>query len=186
MDIDALQNRVAITLPESGIATAYPWSSSQTITLPRVLPGIQSVSVVVGVPNPQLGELMFSVSRHISCGEMSAKVATRSFLETIETDPDRWLKTPPGPLAAPRWIVWVVATGWKDGRRGRYTCWPIKFGHPLTVAALRILRGEVSVRGVLPPEACFEPLPFFGEVVALMPDPPPDGKLIDESFEWLE
>jgi hypothetical protein len=186
LDVDAQENRVSITLPEGGTATSYPWSSSQTITLPRYLPGIRSVSVVWGVPNPQLGELMFSVARHISSGEMSAKAATVSFLETIERDPDRWLNTPPGPLAAPRWIAWVVATGWRDGRRGRYTCWPIKWGHPLTVAILRILRGEVSVRGVLPPEACFEPLPFFDKVVSMMPDPPPDRKLFDESFEWLE
>ena len=186
MDIDAQENRVNIALPEGGTATAYPTSVSQTITLPRYLPGIRSVSVVWGVPNPQLGELMFSMARHISCGEMGAKAATVAFLEAIEKDPDRWLKTPPGPLAAPRWIAWVVATGWKDGRRGRYTCWPIKWGHPLTVAVLRILRGEVSVRGVLPPEACFDPQPFFDEVVSLTPDPPPDGKLFDESYEWLE
>ena len=32
----------------------------------------------------------------------------------------------------------------------------------------------------------FDPLPFFDQVVALLPDPPPDGKLIDESLEWLE
>ena len=185
-DIDARENRVSITLPKGGIATAYPLSHSLTITLSRYLPGIRSVSCVWGVPNPQLGELMFSIARQIAAGQMSAEAATRSFLERIEADPDRWLKAPPGPLAAARWDCWIVATGWKDGRRGRYTCWPINFGHPLVVAALRILRGDVSVRGVLPPEACFEPLPFFDEVVALMSDPPPDGRLIDESFEWLE
>jgi hypothetical protein len=59
-------------------------------------------------------------------------------------------------------------------------------GHALTVAVLCILRGEVSVRGVLPPEVCSEPQPFFDEMVSLMPDPPLDGKLFDESFEWLE
>jgi hypothetical protein len=35
-------------------------------------------------------------------------------------------------------------------------------------------------------EKAFEPLLFFDQVVALWPDPPPDGKLIGESFEWLE
>ena len=54
------------------------------------------------------------------------------------------------------------------------------------VAALRILRGDVSVRGVLPPVACFEPLPFFDGVVSLMPEPPSAGNLIEETFEWLE
>lgn len=35
-------------------------------------------------------------------------------------------------------------------------------------------------------ETAFEPLSFFDEVVAVLPDPPPGGKLIGESFEWLE
>jgi hypothetical protein len=59
-------------------------------------------------------------------------------------------------------------------------------GVALAVAVLRILRGEVREQGVMTAEKAFEPLPFFDEVVALIPDPPPDGKLIDESFEWLE
>ena len=35
-------------------------------------------------------------------------------------------------------------------------------------------------------EKTFEPLALFDEVTAHLPDPPPNGKLIDESFEWLE
>jgi hypothetical protein len=35
-------------------------------------------------------------------------------------------------------------------------------------------------------EMAFEPLPFINEVASLTPDPPPDGKLLGESFEWLE
>ena len=31
-----------------------------------------------------------------------------------------------------------------------------------------------------------EPQSFFLELVTLIPDPPPDGRLIDESFEWFE
>jgi hypothetical protein len=185
-DVDARESRVSVTLPKGGTAAAYPYCSSLSITLPRHLPGIRSVSVVYGVPNPQLSELMFGMARQISSGELSPRAATRSFLETIAKDPGRWLEAPPGHLAAACWDAWIVATGWKDGRRGRYTCWPIKHGQPLVVAALRILRGDVSVRGVLPPEACFEPQPFFDEVMALMPDPPPDGRLFDEFFEWLK
>ena len=196
-DIDALENRVRITLPEGGMVTAFPYSHSETITLPRYLNDLRNVSRVWGVPNPGLGELMFGFAGQISCGEMSAEVGTRQLLETIGKDPDRWLKIQSRPTASPAeakpkrpwqgwWEAWIVATGWKEGRRGRYTCWPLKLGHPLTVAVLRILRGEVPVRGVLPPEACFEPLPFFDEMASLLPDPPADGKLIGESFEWLE
>jgi len=35
-------------------------------------------------------------------------------------------------------------------------------------------------------ETTFEPQSFFDEVVAVLPEPPADGKLIGESFEWLE
>jgi len=35
-------------------------------------------------------------------------------------------------------------------------------------------------------ETALEPLPFFDETASLMPELLPDGKLIRESFEWLE
>jgi hypothetical protein len=31
-----------------------------------------------------------------------------------------------------------------------------------------------------------EPLSFFDEVAVVLPEPPPDGRLVGESFEWLE
>jgi hypothetical protein len=59
-------------------------------------------------------------------------------------------------------------------------------GVALAVAVLKILHGEIRERGVMTAAKAFDPMSFFDEVVTLMPDPPPDGKLIDESFEWLE
>jgi len=53
-------------------------------------------------------------------------------------------------------------------------------------AALAILRGDVKKSGVLPPEACFEPMAFFSEVARFGPEEPLDGKFLGESFEWLE
>lgn len=188
MDIDPLENRVEITLPEGGTVTAYPVGHSEAITLPRHLPGVRSVSCVLGVSTPQLGELLLREARRTLRGEVTAREATRSFLETIGTDPDRWLKTSAGPLAAPGWRMWVVASGWKDGRRARYTCWPIRLGGtalPLAIAALRILRGEVSARGVLPPEACFEPMLFFEEAARYRRDEDRDKPFLGEFLEWL-
>ena len=83
------------------------------------------------------------------------------------------------------------------GRTARYNCWLapafwyeqagwLLTSFPLAVAVLRILRGEVRERGVMTAEKTFEPLPFFDEVASLMPELPPDGKLVGESFEWLE
>jgi hypothetical protein len=92
--------------------------------------------------------------------------------------------------------MWVRAVGRKAGRAARCSCWftaPVwdvggyfLTSVPLVVATLQILRGEIRERGVMTAEKAFDPLPFFDQVVALLPDPPPDGKLIDESFEWLD
>ena len=57
---------------------------------------------------------------------------------------------------------------------------------PLAVAVLRILRGEVREQGVMMAETAFEPLSFLDEVATVLPKSLPDGKLIDESFEWFE
>jgi hypothetical protein len=56
----------------------------------------------------------------------------------------------------------------------------------LAVAVRKILRGEIRERGVMAAETAFEPVPFFDEVASLIPDPLPGGRLIGESFEWLE
>ena len=50
----------------------------------------------------------------------------------------------------------------------------------------KILRGETRERGVMTAETIFEPQSFFDEVGAVLPEPPPDGRLIGETFEWLE
>lgn len=187
IDIDPLENRVDIVLPEGGTVTAYPVGHSETITLPRHLPGVRNVSCVIAFSNPQLGELLVREARRMSLREVTAKDAARSFLETIGTDPDYWLKTPVG-LDDPGWIMWVVATGRKGSRWAQYTCWPIRLGGtvvPLTVATLRILRGEVSARGVLPPEACFEPMSFFEEAARYRRAVSRDEPLIGEFLEWL-
>ena len=57
---------------------------------------------------------------------------------------------------------------------------------PLAVAVLSVLRGETRERGVMTAETAFEPLPFLDEVASLMPDSLPAGRLIGESFDWLE
>jgi saccharopine dehydrogenase-like NADP-dependent oxidoreductase len=187
--IDPLENGVNITTPKGGTVTAFPAGTPEPITLPRYLPSVRSVSSVMGVSPPQLGDLFFREAQRISRGELTAKDATKSFLETIGTDLDRWLKIPEGSQAPSGWDMWVVATGWKEGRRASYTCWPGRVpastSIPLTVGTLRILRGEVSARGVLPPEACFEPMPFFEEMAQYAKEEDRDKPLLGESLEWL-
>ena len=92
---------------------------------------------------------------------------------------------------------WVSALGRVGGRAARCSCWLapafwyeragwLLTSVPLAVAVLRILRAEVPERGVMTSEKTFAPRPFFDEVASLTPDPPPGGKLIGNSFEWLD
>lgn len=187
IELDAWKNPVEMTLPDGETVTGYPASFAESLTLPRHLPGVQSVTSLLSYFPQQLNELRFREGQRIAREGLSPVEAARSFLETIVADPDRWLQAP---AKFPHvWGTWVVATGWKNGRRARYAWWPLgplySTSIPLTVAALRILRGEVSARGVLPPEGAFEPASFFEEAAKHAKDEDRGKPLIGERFEWL-
>jgi hypothetical protein len=142
----------------------------------------------------QLHELLREHALRVLEAEIDSETATGSFYDTIESDPYRWLTLPDDFVAPPE--IWVRAVGRKEGRAARCSCWfttPMwdvddyfLTGVALAVAVLRILRGEIRERGIINAEKAFEPLRFFDEVTSLVPGLSPDGKLIDELYEWLE
>lgn len=181
--VDPLDHGVEIKSPQGLTLVAYPCANPEQITLPRYLPCVCNLSCVCGVSPPEMSQLVHDEAQRISRDEVTVQEATRSFLKTIGSDHGDWLKG-----SAPGWDMWLVATGLKDGRRARYTCWPVGVAYtsiPLAVTAFRILRGEVSVRGVVPPEACFEPMSFFEEVARYAPAEDRDKPFYGESMEWL-
>jgi len=181
--VNPLDHGVEITSPTGSVITAYPDANPEQITLPHYLPDVPNVSCVCAITPHEMSQLVYREAEKITSGESSIKDATRLFLETIGSDPERWLKE-----SAPGWDMWLAVTGLKDGRRGRYRCWPVRVAGtsiPLAVGVLRILRGEVSVRGVVPPEACFEPMSFFEEVASCMPTDDQDKPLYGELMDWL-
>jgi saccharopine dehydrogenase-like NADP-dependent oxidoreductase len=183
MMVDPLEHGVEIRSPQGLTVTAYPCASPEQITLPRYVPRLRNVSCVCGISPPEICQLAHREAERISRDGSSVKEATRSFLETIGSDHEDWLKG-----SASGWDMWLVMTGLKGGRRARYTCWPVGVGYtsvPLAVAAFRVLRGEVSVRGVVPPEACFEPMSFFEEVVRYASEEDRNEPFYGESLEWL-
>ena len=162
--------------------------------LPSDLSTVSPVELAFSPLPPQLHDLLREQAQRVLEGDVDSEAATGSFFDTVESDPYRWLTVPDDFVLIPK--MWVRAVGRKEGRPARHTCWftPAMWnvgGYLLTsvalaVAALKILRGEVQERGVMHAEAAFDPQSFFNEVVAVLPDPPPDGRLIDESFEWLQ
>ncbi|MGB2895445.1 MAG: saccharopine dehydrogenase NADP-binding domain-containing protein [Anaerolineales bacterium] len=198
VDVDPLTSGLQSPLPQGGgTVIAYPYSSYSPLfdSLPRDLARSRPVEVWFTPFPSQLHDLFRDQALRVIAGDVDPATAMRSFYETVENDPDRWLTVAEDFAAfSPDW---VTAIGSKEGRAARYNCWlaPTLWNEqsawfltsvPLVVAVLSILRGEIRERGVMTAETAFVPLPFFDEVVALLPEPPPDEKLIGESFEWLE
>lgn len=183
ISVNPLDHGIDLEMTDGSIKTAYPVEAPELITIPRCVPRVRNVSCVFTITPPEMSKLVYREAERISRGEVSVKEASRSFLETLARNREFWLTG-----KAPGWDMRIVMTGWKDGRQARYACWPIRIAStsiPLAVAALTILRGDVSMRGVFPPEACFEPMSFFEEVALYMPPEDQDKPLYGESMTWM-
>ena len=196
VETDPIRCGLDVPLPQGGTITAYPYLSSDPLfgSLPRNLATVSPVEMLFSPLPPQLHEVLRELSLRVLEGSIGADAAIDSFIDTAESDPHRWLTLPGDFVPIPK--TWARAVGRSEGRAARFSCW---FTAPmwnvggyfltsvaLAVAVRKILRGEIRERGVMTAETAFEPLPFLDEVASLMPDSLPDGKLIGESFEWLE
>lgn len=197
VDVDSLTSGLQAPLPQGGTVTAYPYGSYDPLfdSLPQDLARARPVEVWFTPFPAQLHGLFREQALRVIAGDIDPATAISSFYATVENDLDRWLAVANDFAAfSPDW---VTALGSKGGRAARFNCWlaPELWNEqsawyltsvPLVAAVLRILNGGNRERGVITAEKAFEPLSFFDEVVALLPEPPPNGKLISESFEWLE
>jgi len=197
VDEDPLTSGLQVPLPQGGTVTAYPYGNWDPLfaSLPDDLSKAPPVQAYFTPFPPQLHDLYREKALRVAAGDVDPETAVSAFYETVEADPDRWLTVTDDFDEFP--LEWVTAVGRKEGRAARYNCWLVPAmwiegntrlhtSAPLAVAVLKILRGENQERGVMTAEKAFEPVPFFDEVASLLPEPPPDGKLIGESFEWLE
>ena len=195
VEVNPLKSGLEVPLVQ-GRTTSRPYMSGDDFwgMLPNIPSKAKPVEMSFSPFPPQLGAILQELALSVLEGKLDAEAAISTFYDTIEGDPRRWL-TPPDDYVSPT-KLWINALGRKDDRAFRSSCW---FTAPmwnvngyfltsvaLVAAVLKIMRGEIKTRGVMKAETAFEPLPFFEEVIALLPEPPPDGKLVNESFEWLE
>ena len=173
----ALGRAVAVGLPTGQQFSAFPLGWAEPVTLPRSIPMLKSVTSLVNLLPPQMNELMRAEASFIAEGRLRPREASIDMLEWLNVEPGRWLSRPQGMMVG---ALFAMARGIKDGRPaicGVVPNWSyrevpdwvegLSTGAPCALAALRILRGEVHRRGVMAPEACFEPMPFFSELVQL-------------------
>lgn len=196
VEVDSIRSGLDVPLAHGGTATSYPYLSGDDFwgMLPHDLSTVSPVEMWFSPLPPQPQDLLREQALRVLEANLDPDTAVSSFYATIESDPHRWLTAPDDYM--PPLQMWVRAVGRKEGRVACSTCWftPATWdvgGYlltsvPLVVAALKILRGEIRERGVMTAETTFEPLAFFDEVAALLPEPLPSGRLVDESFEWLE
>jgi hypothetical protein len=196
VEMDPIRSGIEVPLPQGGTVTSYPYVSADPLwgSLSPGLSRVPPVEVWLSPLPPQLHDLLREHALRVLGGHIDSDTAVSSFYDTVERDPHRWLALPDDYVTPSK--LWATAVGRKEGRAARHSCWlaPAMWnsgGYFLTsvalaVAVTKILGGGIQERGVMTAETAFEPLSFFDEVAALLPESPPDGRLIGESFEWLQ
>ena len=188
VEVDPVEETVRVTLPSGHDVVAHPMGASEAIALPRSLPEVGSISVVLSVFPPAVEALYCQIARRIARGELDASAGSMALYERLVAEPEQGL------VGADRlgtdWLTWVEADGMKSGRRQRYRsslnpalAWTSR---PLATAALKMLRGEIPTRGVLTPETCLDPMGFLKEVAQHAPELPLGSRLLEESFQPLD
>lgn len=196
VELNPIINGLDVPRLDSGNLKLFPFLSTDDYigTLPNDLARMPPVWITFNPFPPQHHNVLGEQTLRMLDGDIDPETVVSNFFNILESDPHRWLSVPDDFVLIPK--IWVRAVGRKKGRAASCTCWFTKHmwtvgGFFLTSVALAaavrmVLRGEIQERGVLSAEKAFDPQSFFNEVVALLPDPPLDGKLIDEFFEWLE
>lgn len=150
---------------------------SETRTMPKTL-GARAVSVHGCFP-PHIMRLMKSMLESGLYGERPVSV------HGLEITPlaamEQLLMQVPESRENPIWAYGLVVEvfGRRDGRRLKVRLWnrhppqeewggPAAYykniGIPLSIGVQMIARGDIDVRGVVPPEAAIAPAPFFAEL----------------------
>jgi len=196
VEVNPLKIDLEVPLEQTSRTASRPYMSGDDFwgMLPDYPSRAKPVEMSFSPFPPQLGATLQELALNVLEGKIDAEAASSTFFNTVESDPHRWL-TPPVDYVPPT-KLWIDVLGRKDGRASRSSCW---FTAPmwevngyfltsvsLAVSVLEILRGDIESHGVMTAETAFEPLAFFDEVVAVLPELPSDGKLMNESFEWLE
>lgn len=185
--VDPLEAATSITLPQGHVMTGYPVNISETLTLSRVVQGLKRATTLWSFYPPRTSRLAFALGERIARGELDESTAAAEVFEDLAGQPPAALAAPAG--CEKGWAQWAEAIGTKNGRRTSYRCWPRgDWNTSQTLqcaAAFKLLRNDVGVTGVLPPEACLDPLPFLAEAACLAGWDGRDEELLSGAFADL-
>jgi hypothetical protein len=177
-----------ITMPGNGEIPAVLVGSAEAITIPRSVPEVQGVHTLFSWFPFDLNGIYRELGGRVGKGELDESQAALAFLDQVVAEQDRGQPVPSGLLMG---IRWAEAVGTKDGNRMRYSCWPTGWFRPnptpvaVALTTLKILGGEIRAHGVLTPESCLDPLPFFKQVACQQLKTDEPGKLLNEAWQTI-
>jgi saccharopine dehydrogenase-like NADP-dependent oxidoreductase len=195
VDLPAFGPAYKLPLLGGGVIEVHTQGSGEPITLPESIPGVEEVTMGAGLYPPQVSDL---IKRHIDAlGPGNEEAVVTAVRKDLAAEPDRWTAEVRDDVTKGES---VCLEGLKDGRSARCLVEPnwngeafaedasgdVVTGGPLLVASLKLLSGEIKAKGVLAPESCFSPEPFFEDLrreVNLFTER--DGALVTEEFKFL-
>ncbi len=169
IEIMPLEDGEEVTFP-NGKGFFYYIGHAEPVTLPRFIKGLSGACNLFGSWfGPEGYDVLRTLGARVRTGELTTEEAaglfTGELAKRLRQRPDEPQDT--GPLVGG---LHASAAGEKGGRRLRYgyglkTVPPDgmagETGVPLAIGTDMIIKGEISQRGVLAPEACIEPRLFF-------------------------
>jgi lysine 6-dehydrogenase len=147
--------------PPCGRVPAYYVGHAEPVTLPRYIPGLETLTLKGGVWPAWQGRALILMERvGLFRSERSQKFWADLMCRVLP-------KLPSGKFTVSGFRVDVH--GEKDGRPAHY--WYTEVGPmvpatgiPAALGALMLAEGKISQRGVFPPEAVIDPDPFFASL----------------------
>ena len=183
--VESKAEEMKIAMPGNGEIPAVSVGGTETITIPRAVSGLHDVQTFFGWFPFQLNNRYTELGHQVNEGKFDVSQAALAFLDSLVEETDRAQGVPSEFLGD--FAIWAEASGIKNGRRARYSCWPASgwasTATPLALASLKILAGEIRTRGVLAPESCLDPLPFFNEVARKVLKNNEPGKILNEYWQ---
>jgi saccharopine dehydrogenase (NAD+, L-lysine-forming) len=169
---DGVALRQTFDFPHIGPSTIYPYPHPEQVTLPRHIPlrRVTNKGSVLPAAYYNLTRDLFQMGlgSNEPLDVRGQKVVPRDFaMAYIIRERERILKE--SAFGEQRGCVSVIVKGSKEGKAVEYRFHMVSThqalgegtGIPAAMGAILMQRGQVSGKGILPPEACINPLQFL-------------------------
>lgn len=159
-----------VYFPELGRFRVYAYPHPETITLPKYIKGVKRVTNLGLVLPPEYAEIIKGVVRLGITGEepidvLGQKIAPLEFaVSFILSQRDKLLKD--AGITGPMGCLKISVNGKKDGKNEGYIFALASKGKgmgegtgiPAAIGTILMAQGKITEKGVLPPEACINPM----------------------------